>query len=57
MESSFEETKPYVLTALGKQFAHSLMEGVVPLRRGNSGTARIDSRSGNGVGIKVAGQT
>lgn len=30
MESSFEETKPYVLTALGKQFVHYVMEDVVP---------------------------
>ncbi len=30
MESSFEDTKPYVLTALGKQFVHYVMENVVP---------------------------
>jgi hypothetical protein len=30
MESSFEDTKPYVLTALGKQFVHYVMEDVVP---------------------------
>jgi hypothetical protein len=30
MESSFEATKPYVLTALGKQFVHYVMEDVVP---------------------------
>jgi hypothetical protein len=30
MESSFEPTKPYVLTALGKQFVHYVMQDVVP---------------------------
>lgn len=30
MESAFEGTKPYVLTALGKQFVHYVMEDVVP---------------------------
>lgn len=30
MESSFESTKPYVLTELGKQFVHYVMEDVVP---------------------------
>jgi hypothetical protein len=30
MESAFEETKPYVLTGLGKQFVHYVMEDVVP---------------------------
>lgn len=30
MESAFEETKPYVLTELGKQFVHYVMEDVVP---------------------------
>ena len=30
MESSFEDTNPYVLTALGKQFVHYVMEDVVP---------------------------
>lgn len=29
MESAFEDTKPYVLTALGKQFVHYVMEDVV----------------------------
>jgi hypothetical protein len=29
MESSFESTKPYVLTELGKQFVHYVMEDVV----------------------------
>jgi hypothetical protein len=30
MESAFEETKPYVLTELGAQFVHYVMEDVVP---------------------------
>ena len=30
MESSFEPTKPYVLTELGRQFVHYVMEDVVP---------------------------
>jgi len=30
MESAFEETKPYVLTELGKQFVHYVMKDVVP---------------------------
>lgn len=30
MESAFEETKPYVLTELGKKFVHYVMEDVVP---------------------------
>ena len=30
MESSFDCTKPYVLTELGKQFVHYTMSGVVP---------------------------
>lgn len=30
MESSFEDSKPYVLTALGKQFVHYVMEDVAP---------------------------
>lgn len=30
MESAFESTKPYVLTELGKQFVHYVMEDVVP---------------------------
>jgi hypothetical protein len=30
MESAFENTKPYVLTELGKQFVHYVMEDVVP---------------------------
>ena len=29
MESAFEETKPYVLTELGKQFVHYVMDDVV----------------------------
>lgn len=36
MESSFEDTKPYVLTALGQQFVHYTMNEVVP-RIGGSG--------------------
>jgi hypothetical protein len=30
MESAFEDTKPYVLTELGKKFVHYVMEDVVP---------------------------
>ena len=30
LESSFEETKPHVLTELGKQFVHYTMEDIVP---------------------------
>jgi hypothetical protein len=30
MESSFEDSRPYVLTALGKQFVHYVMEDVAP---------------------------
>jgi hypothetical protein len=30
MESAFKDTKAYVLTELGKQFVHYVMEGVVP---------------------------
>ena len=30
IESSFEETKPYVLTELGSQFVHYTMEDIVP---------------------------
>ena len=30
MESAFEETKPYVLTELGKKFVHYVTEDVVP---------------------------
>ncbi len=30
MESSFEDTKPYVLTELGRQFVHYVMEDVAP---------------------------
>jgi hypothetical protein len=36
METSFEETKPYMLTALGKQFVHYVMEDVVPQIGGHS---------------------
>lgn len=38
VESAFEETKPYVLTALGQQFVHYTMTEVVP-------------RIGNGAGV------
>jgi len=34
MESAIEETKPYVLTELGKQFVHYVMEDVVPTING-----------------------
>jgi hypothetical protein len=37
MESAFENTKPYVLTELGKQFVHYVMEDVVPAI-GSAGT-------------------
>jgi len=30
MESAFEDTKPYVLTELGKKFVHYVMDDVVP---------------------------
>lgn len=36
MESAFEETKPYVLTELGKQFVHYVMEDLAP-QLGSSG--------------------
>jgi hypothetical protein len=39
MESAFESTKPYVLTELGKQFVHYVMEDVVPAI-GGSGAFR-----------------
>lgn len=35
MESAFEATKPYVLTQLGAQFVHYVMEDVVPQLGGN----------------------
>jgi hypothetical protein len=38
MESAFEDTKPYVLTELGKQFVHYVMEDVVPQIGGGQGT-------------------
>lgn len=38
MESAFEDTRPYVLTELGKQFVHYAMNEVVP-RLGPSGAA------------------
>ena len=30
MESAFDDTKPYVLTELGKEFVHYVMEDVAP---------------------------
>jgi len=30
MESGFEDTKPYLLTELGKQFVHYAMTEIVP---------------------------
>ena len=38
MESAFEETKPYVLTELGKQFVHYVMDDVVPQLGSNAST-------------------
>jgi hypothetical protein len=38
MESPFEETKPYVLTELGKQFVHYVMEDVAPQIGGSTPT-------------------
>ena len=35
MESAFEQTKPYVLTELGKQFVHYTMNEVVTRVGGN----------------------
>jgi hypothetical protein len=34
MESAFENTKPYMLTELGKQFVHYVMDDVVPVMKG-----------------------
>ena len=39
VESSFEDTKPYVLTALGQQFVHYTMNEVVPRIAGSDPTA------------------
>jgi hypothetical protein len=39
VESAFEETKPYVLTALGQQFVHYTMTDVVPRIPGAAGNA------------------
>lgn len=36
MESAFESTKPYVLTELGKQFVHYVMEDIVPVIGGTN---------------------
>jgi hypothetical protein len=42
MESAFEESKPYVLTELGKQFVHYTMNEVVTrVGPGSSGTRRL----------------
>lgn len=38
MESAFEESKPYVLTELGKQFVHYVMDDVVP-QLGSTGSS------------------
>jgi hypothetical protein len=38
MESAFEETKPYVLTELGRQFVHYTMNEVVPRLESQTGT-------------------
>jgi hypothetical protein len=41
--SAFEDTKPYVLTELGKQFVHYVMEDVVPQLGGQKGsTPKVD---------------
>jgi hypothetical protein len=44
MESSFEDTKPYVLTELGKRFVHYVMEDVVQ-QIGAQGTAATEAES------------
>jgi hypothetical protein len=38
LESAFEDSKPYVLTAIGKEFVHYTMNEVVPRIAGESGT-------------------
>jgi len=38
LESAFEDTKPYVLTALGSEFVHYTMNELVPRIAGDSGT-------------------
>jgi hypothetical protein len=38
LESAFEDSKPYVLTALGKEFVHYTMSELVPRIAGESGT-------------------
>lgn len=45
VESAFEDTKPYVLTELGTQFVHYVMDEVVP----RIGEAGAGSTAGNGV--------
>jgi hypothetical protein len=38
MESAFEDSKPYVLTSLGREFVHYTMNELVPRIAGESGT-------------------
>jgi hypothetical protein len=38
LESAFEDTKPYVLTALGSEFVHYTMNELVPRIAGDAGT-------------------
>lgn len=40
MESSFEDTKPYELTALGKQFVHYTMSEIIPRLEGETNSDR-----------------
>lgn len=40
MESAFEDTKPYVLTELGKKFVHYVMEDVVSQITGSSSSSQ-----------------
>jgi len=48
MESAFENTKPYVLTELGKQFVHYVMEDVVPQLGGVAGNTGAPNQSDPG---------
>ncbi|HUW99172.1 MAG TPA: hypothetical protein VMV40_10120 [Acidiferrobacter sp.] len=41
MESAFDDTKPYVLTGMGKQFVHYTMNEVVTRIGGSDGPAAI----------------
>jgi len=43
MESAFEDTKPYVLTELGKQFVHYTMSEVVGRLEAGSPQQRSDT--------------